>query len=99
MSEMLHPTTEACLEMLQWLRQTCQCRNILDIGCGNGILSLAAASLWKTKVLAVDISQQAVTDTMRHCAESRMESYVTALRSDGFQHTSIQERAPYDLII
>lgn len=95
----LHPTTEACLQALQWLHERRRPGNVLDMGCGSGILSLAAAKLWDAPVLAADISPQAVADTQRHCNVHRMESRLTIIRSDGFSHTLIGERAPYDLII
>jgi ribosomal protein L11 methyltransferase len=95
----LHPTTEACLEALQWLQERAQCANILEIGCGNGILALAAASIWDTQVLAADISEKAVADTIENINKYQMESKVTAIRSDGFGHRLIAQRAPYGLII
>ena len=95
----LHPATESCIEALQWLYEGYIFTNILDMGCGNGILSLAAASAWKAKALAVDIAQQAIADTNRNIAEHHMENYVTSLRNDGFRHKLIADRAPYDLII
>jgi len=95
----LHPATESCIEALQWLQEKHVFSNILDMGCGNGILALASAGIWNANVVAVDIAQQAVDDTSRNAADHHMESLVAALRSDGFQHQRIRERAPYDLII
>jgi ribosomal protein L11 methyltransferase len=95
----LHPTTELSLEALQWLQVREGFANILDIGCGNGILSVVAAHAWETKVLAVDISPNAVADTEKTIGEYGLEEQVTVLRSDGFSHPEMHARAPYDLII
>ncbi len=95
----LHPTTDMCLKTLQWLEERRDFSNILEIGCGNGILSLAAASVWRAPVLAVDISEKAVADTQGQIAACGLSELVTALRGDGFNDPRIHARAPYDLII
>ncbi len=95
----LHPTTSACLGSLQTLHETREFTNILEIGCGNGILSVAAAYAWPASVLAADIAQKAVDDTHAQIAHYGLQERVVALRSDGFSHPEITKRAPYDLII
>ena len=95
----IHPTTVSCLEALEWLQTVYNMQNILDIGCGNGILSLAAAGIWKAKVVATDIAEQAVSDTKANAHQHALDTLVTAIRSDGFQHALIGARIPYDLII
>lgn len=98
-SQGLHPTTTSCLEAMAWLQGKRGFSRILDVGCGNGILSLTAAGIWNAQVIAADIAQVAVSDTARHSHEHGMESLITPIRSDGFQHPLIRERAPYDLIL
>lgn len=96
----LHPTTEACLKSLQRLQQRNDFRNVLEIGCGNGILALTAAHVWPhAHVLAADISPKAVDDTKRRTAEYRLEHRIHAVHSDGFLHPETRNRAPYDLMI
>jgi len=95
----LHPATGLCVQALAWLHERAPVANALEIGCGNGILSLAAAGLWKAPVLAVDIAQQAVEDTRAASIGHGLSQYITALRSDGFSAPEIRARAPYDLII
>lgn len=69
------------------------------MGCGDGMLSLAAAKMWNVQVLAVDISEAAVADARANAAAHRLNHLVTAARSDGLSDPVIKERAPYDLII
>ena len=51
-----HPTTRLSLELLQSV-EPC---SLLDIGCGSGVLSIAAAKLGFAPVLAVDVDPDAV---------------------------------------
>ncbi|MBM3208335.1 MAG: methyltransferase domain-containing protein [Chlamydiae bacterium] len=55
--DMSHPTTQLCLKALKSL---CKEKNILDIGCGNGILSFAASSMGASWVIGIDIDPLAI---------------------------------------
>ena len=52
-----HPTTKMCLELLEELVDPGL--SVLDVGCGSGILSIAAARLGAVKVLGLDIDRDA----------------------------------------
>ena len=53
-----HPTTQMCVALLeQYVRPG---DRVLDLGCGSGILSLAAARLGASAVLGLDIDPEAV---------------------------------------
>src|SRR5262249_49646058 len=54
-----HPTTRLTLELLQTLEPG----SLLDVGCGSGVLSIAAAKLGFAPVLAVDLDEAAVEAT------------------------------------
>lgn len=56
-----HPTTALCLEWLD--AQDVAGRQVVDYGCGSGILGIAAARLGAAGVLAMDIDPQALTAT------------------------------------
>lgn len=94
-----HPTTESCLELLQWLEGSYDFTRILDMGCGNGILSVTAAMIWDAPVLAVDISERALADAAENIAANELSERVSLLRSDGFAERNIAAGGPYDLII
>ena len=55
-----HGTTKACLEFLDDLRDELGAVSCLDLGCGSGILALAARKLGYDPVTAVDIDPDAV---------------------------------------
>ena len=65
-----HPTTQLCLNLLERHYQTGE--PVIDIGCGSGILSIAAYKLGAPKVLAVDVDNQSVISTKENTALSRV---------------------------
>jgi ribosomal protein L11 methyltransferase len=54
-----HATTRLCLELLQDVKPT----SLLDVGCGSGVLSVAAAKLGFAPVIATDIDEVALEVT------------------------------------
>lgn len=98
-TENIHPSTESCLEALQWLNERADFSNILEIGCGSGILSVACASIWDANIIAADISPKAVEDTQANIAGYDLQDRMRVVRSDGFAHDAIISAAPYDFII
>jgi ribosomal protein L11 methyltransferase len=50
-----HPTTQLCLELMEQELVTHHPSSVIDIGCGSGILSIAALKLGATSALGVDI--------------------------------------------
>jgi ribosomal protein L11 methyltransferase len=59
-----HPTTRLCLELLQEVEST----SLLDVGCGSGVLSIAAAKLGFAPVTAVDLDDTALEVTAENAA-------------------------------
>ena len=55
-----HPTTRMCL---RWIASHPRPAQVLDYGCGSGILAIAAAKFGATQVMAVDIDPAAVEST------------------------------------
>ena len=58
-----HPTTHLCLDLLKMALKYRPGPAILDVGCGSGILALAALALGAPRGVAVDLSGRAATVT------------------------------------
>jgi ribosomal protein L11 methyltransferase len=72
-----HATTRLCLELLQEIEPT----SLLDVGCGSGVLSVAAAKLGFAPVNAVDIDEVALEITNANAARNGVDVEVgTELR-------------------
>lgn len=74
----LHPTTRGCLEMLQQV--TPMPSAVLDVGCGSGILGLAALRLGADRVVAFDTDAQAVQATVDNAARNGVAERIHAAR-------------------
>ncbi len=80
-----HGSTEGCLRSLEWISRSKRPRQMLDLGCGSGILAMAAARLWRRlAILAVDIDIHAVTTTRENIKRNRVARQIRAARADGY---------------
>lgn len=71
-----HPTTALCL---QWLdAHPPQGQQVIDYGCGSGILAIAAARLGASEVLAVDIDPQALLATDDNALRNGVRGAITS---------------------
>jgi ribosomal protein L11 methyltransferase len=65
-----HPTTQLCLELMEKMIFDIRSSNpeyrIIDVGCGSGILSIAALKLGATRALGVDIDPASVTNSRQN---------------------------------
>ena len=62
-----HETTHACLE---YIDELCPVDTFLDMGCGSGILSIAAAKLGCKTVMGFDVDQEAVDASIENAAKN-----------------------------
>ncbi len=94
-----HETTALCLSVLSELARAHAFANMLDLGCGTGLLAIGAAKLWKKPVLASDIDAVAVEVTRENARANGVAPLVTALTADGLTHPRLAAAAPFDLLI
>jgi len=70
-----HPTTQLCLALIEDHIKPND--NVLDVGCGSGILSIAAAKLSASAVLAIDIDSAAVHATNENAQANGVAEKIT----------------------
>lgn len=92
-----HESTALCLEAMCRLGKRRRFSRVLDIGCGTGVLAIAAAKLWKSRVLASDIDPIAI-QTARANARANAEPEIRFACADGLDHPLIRATCRYDLI-
>ena len=97
-----HETTKLCLEVLQ--NNKTEGAKVLDMGCGSGILTIAAMLLGAKSALAVDIDQNACDIARENLSSNGFnEDKVTVLcgdaTSDNELYNTIVGGGSYDLIL
>lgn len=93
-----HASTLGCLLALSALRAD-GVRRVLDVGCGSGILAIAAAKRLRVPVIAADIDPAAVAETAANARRNGVAPWLRAVRADGYAHPLIRAGAPFDLIV
>lgn len=89
-----HPSTQLCLLALE--KNLTKGQKVIDLGCGSGILSIAAVHLGASEVLALDIDANAVkvaqenveVNSMSHALTIRQGSLENVLTDLGSQTSS-----------
>jgi ribosomal protein L11 methyltransferase len=65
-----HPTTRLCLDLLQEALSASQVNTLVDVGCGAGVLGLAAAARGVPLVVAVDLAEGAARATLQNARDN-----------------------------
>ena len=75
-----HETTYMCMEQLErYVTPGCKA---IDVGCGSGILALAAAKLGASDVLAIDLDELAVKVAAENTRHNHLEDVVRVVHGD-----------------
>jgi ribosomal protein L11 methylase PrmA len=88
-----HPTTRLCLDLLREALAAAPAANLLDVGCGSGILGLAAAALQVPQVVGVDVALPAVLATRENARENGLAGALQIV-----QGSTECLRATFDLV-
>lgn len=94
-----HESTSLCLNALTRRARRTRHRRILDLGCGTGILSIAAAKLWHETVLATDIDPIAIETTRFNAKMNQVTPFLRFGVAEGMDHPLIRATAPFDLVL
>ena len=97
-----HATTRGCLAMLERCLEGADGGRlrIADIGCGSGILALAAAKLLpEARIVAVDNDPVAVGVAEDNAAANGAAASIAFGVSDGYGAALVREHAPFDVVM
>lgn len=94
-----HGTTKGCLEAVDRLFTAgFSPHSVADIGCGTAVLAIAAAKVLHLPVVASDIDPQAVDVALANAVANDVAELVSCVEAAGFDHPTLAELGPYDLV-
>jgi ribosomal protein L11 methyltransferase len=88
-----HPTTRLCLDVLRETLAATMAQTLLDVGCGAGLLALAAAALGVPRVVGVDISPGAAHVTRENARANGLADSLQVMRG-----STECVKGPFDLV-
>ncbi len=89
-----HPTTRLCLELLVPALAAAPVQRLAEIGCGSGVLCLAAAALGVPLVLGLDLAPPAVQATRNNARRHKLAGAVQVIEG-----SSACLAGPFDLVL
>jgi ribosomal protein L11 methyltransferase len=89
-----HPTTRLCLDLLREVLAAASVTSLLDVGCGTGLLGLAAAALGVPLVVGVDLAPAAAQVTRENARENGLAGALKVV-----QGSTECLKGPFDLVI
>lgn len=78
-----HPTTRLCIALLADLVADGEPAAVLDVGCGSGVLAIAAVLLGAPRAVAVDIDPAAVAATRANAERNGVADRIDVRLADG----------------
>ncbi len=93
-----HATTLGCLLALNDVSRKVRPQRVFDLGCGSGILAIAAAKQTRRMVLASDIDPVATQTTKTNAVLNGVAPLIRAVTAPGLGHREIRALASFDLI-
>ncbi len=93
-----HGTTRGCLLHFDRLLKRRRPRAVLDVGCGAGVLAIAAAKVLRRRVWLGDIDPIAVEVANANAWLNGVGAFCKAIVSRGVESRTLREGAPYDVV-
>jgi ribosomal protein L11 methyltransferase len=75
-----HPTTRLCLDLLKEALAAGSVNRLVDVGCGAGVLGLAAAALGVPLVVSLDIARRAAAVTRENARDNVLAGSLMAVQ-------------------
>ena len=93
-----HGTTRGCLMHFDRLLKRRRPKRVLDVGCGAGVLAIAAAKVLRRKVWLGDVDPVAVAVANANARLNGVGVLCRAIVSRGVENAALREAALYDLV-
>src|SRR5215469_4253232 len=93
-----HGTTQGCLAALDRILDRECPRCILDVGCGTGVLGIAAARATRRPVVAGDVDPVSVRVARGNARLNRVDALVKVVQANGLSNRRMRLGAPFDLV-
>ena len=94
-----HSTTKSCISVyLDLIKKGNVFNNILDVGCGTGILSIVASKISKARITSIDKDIIAIETTKHNFFKNHIIPKSKVFRSDGFNNYLLNRFGKFDLI-
>jgi ribosomal protein L11 methyltransferase len=95
-----HATTFGCLSAIDGLTRRRRFRNVLDLGCGSGVLAIAVArALPEARIHATDLDAQSIVVAKDNMRRNGVGARITALVADGLDAPALRRATPFDFVI
>jgi len=95
-----HATTYGCLLAIDALTSKRRYRNVLDLGCGSGVLAIAVARANpRARILASDIDEASVLVARENVRANRAGTRIRTIAAAGLDDAELRNRRRYDLLI
>lgn len=95
-----HATTYGCLLAVDRLTRSHRFKEVLDLGCGTGVLAIAVARAQpQARIMASDIDPASVDVARGNIANNRAGGRISAVCAKGLDHPELRKRARYDLLM
>ena len=95
-----HATTLGCLLAIDRLIRSRTFGSVLDLGCGSGVLAIAAAKAMPgARIIAADMDPKAVSVATENVRLNGVSGQITLVDAAGVAHRKLRPAAPFDLLI
>lgn len=93
-------TTALCLEALDTLARRQRFARVLDLGCGSGVLAIAAARTFaRARVIASDNDPVATAIARANVRLNRVAASVRVVTAADLNHAALRAARPFDLVL
>ncbi len=95
-----HATTQGCLLAIDRLTRSAHFRHVLDLGCGSGVLAIAAArALPRADILATDNDPEAIAVAAANAKANGVGQRIAFACAKGLAHPWLRHAAPFELVV